>query len=75
MANYPSAIGGQDIDVSQIGMSLQSAIKDEFPINDVPESILAESIALVRELTTAERNIMRLIDMVRTCDGHGDFMR
>jgi len=38
--NSPTKIGGSSTDVSSIGYSITDAVKDWFPINEVPQEIV-----------------------------------
>ena len=70
----PLTIGGRDIDISQIGYCLRAELKEAFPINEVPESLVVQVNGLILKLQEAETDIERFILSVRGYKDHEDFM-
>jgi hypothetical protein len=70
----PSVISGRDTDLSQIGFYLRLALKDEFPINSVPQNLVDQVDQLIDRLKDAEEDIKHFILTVRNCKDHEDFM-
>jgi len=70
----PLQIGGRDIDISQIGYDLRAELKEAFPINQVPESLVGHIEKLVETLERAEADIEHFVLVVRRCKDHEDFM-
>lgn len=71
--HYPLEIGGRDVDISQIGFTLRSALRDAFPINEVPVALKDKADALVALLVSSEQEIELFIDAVR--ETSGDFLQ
>ena len=58
------SIGGRDTDISGIGYTLRSLIKQAFPMNEVPESVVRNLTILQSSLEIAEKQIQDLLLLV-----------
>lgn len=57
-------IGGRSTDIEQIGYSLRAFVKDNFPMNGVPENIVSSLTHLVVVLEEASKVYEETIDCI-----------
>ena len=60
----PYEVDGRSTDLSQLGASLQQALKDAYPINEVPPVLATLAEGLCCELATVEDQIHAFIEAV-----------
>jgi len=60
----PEVIGGRHTEITQIGFSLELAIKNLYPMNKIPEPIASYLSQLEIDLANVEERIQKFIDMV-----------
>jgi len=60
----PWKIGGRPTDISEIGISLADAIRDSFPMNEVPLAIAEQHALLQVKLEEVEDRLFALINQV-----------
>ena len=57
-------IGGRDTDITQIAYSMETEIKKQFGMNDVPEEIVVLYKELTNTLGVGEQMIFELLELV-----------
>ncbi len=72
---YPMEIGGRDLELRQLGLSILCAIKEEFPMTEVPTAVENAARDLLVTLSNAEDAIKSCIDLVRLHSGYEQFLR
>ena len=64
----PHLIGGRSTDISLIGASLESRLRERYQVNKAPEYLVAAARALNAELAVAQAAIEEFIDLMNEAE-------
>jgi hypothetical protein len=69
------SIGGRQIgDITQLGFSLNDRVKNAFPLNEVPQTVVDRLDNLQALLELAEQEVFETIKLVQSCPDQRDFL-